>query len=438
MPLLAGAARTCITPPLGASLSGYFNDRKAVDVHDDLHAKALVVSDGDEAIALAVCDIICCPREVLDRAKQMAYVRIGIPPDKVTVSCTHTHTGPATAGLLGAVKEEAYDEWLAGRIADALQMAYRRLQPAVACWGSGSEPNEVSNRRWYMVDGTVATNPPIGSPDLVKPAGPVDPEVGLLAFEQPDGTPIAAVINYALHYVGGGDGLEVSADYFALVQEELNRMVGAQFPVLLANGCCGDINNLSFREPHPPRPSPDVWAQARHVARVLSAEVVKVWEQSLRHTDAPLGAAAREVPVPRRTTPPDELQRAREITAKTMETSGVGLFDWQYAHEWLRVEELPPVLDSLVTAGRVGDAAWAGLPGEVFCGFGLAIKERSPFPHTMPIELANDYLGYICTPEGLKQGGYETWLALSSLPTGEGGWALANAATDLLTELAKG
>ncbi len=438
MPLLAGAARSCITPPLGTSLSGYFNDRKAIDVHDDLHAKALVVSDGDEAIALAVCDIICCPREVLDRAKEMAYVRIGIPPEKITVSCTHTHTGPATAGLLGAVKEEAYDEWLAGRIADALQMAYRRLQPAVACWGSGAEPNEVFNRRWHLADGTVAMNPPIGDKGLVKPAGPTDPEVGLLAFEQPDGTPIAAVLNYALHYVGGGDGLEVSADYFALVQEELNRMVGAQFPVLLANGCCGDINNINFREAHPLRPSPHPWAQARHVARVLAAETVKVWEQALRHPEASVGAASREVPVPRRTTPPDELVAARKIAAQTREASGADLFEWQYAHEALMVDQLPLVLDSLVSAGRVGEAAWAGMPGETFCAFGLAIKQGSPFAQTLPIELANDYLGYICTPEGLEQGGYETWLARSSMPTGDGGWALANTAIALLNELAEG
>jgi hypothetical protein len=438
MPLSAGAAKAVITPPLGTSLAGYFEDRKAIDVHDDLHAKALVVTDDHEAAALVVCDLIVCPREVTDRARQEAYIRTGIAPEHITISCTHTHTGPDTAGLLGAVKEEAYDEWLVGRIADALQMAYRRLQPAVACWGSGSEPDEVFNRRWHMRDGRVVMNPPVGSPDLVKPAGPTDPEVGLLAFERPDGSPIAAVVNYALHYVGGGSNYEVSADYFPIVETELNRMVEARFPVLLANGCCGDINNINFREGHPPRPKRGLWAQAEHVARVLAAEATKVWEQALRHSEAAVGAAAREVPVPRRTTPPDELARARQVAGQSREASGLSIIDWQYAREWLLVDQLPPILGSPVTAGRVGDAAWAGLPGEVFCAFGLAIKERSPFALTMPIELANDYLGYICTPEGLAQGGYETWLARSSLPTGEGGWALTNAAIDLLKGLAGG
>ena len=435
MGLSVGAARACITPPLGTSLAGYFEDRKAIDVHDDLHARTLVIGDGTQTIALVTCDLICCPRDVLDRAKELACLRVGIPPEKITISCTHTHTGPACTGLLGAVREEAYNEWLAPRIADAIQMAYRRLQPAVACWGVGSEPDEVHNRRWHMRDGSVVMNPPVGSPDLVRPAGPTDPEVGLLAFEQPDGTPMAAVVNYALHYVGGGSGLEVSADYFPLVEHELNRMMDGRFPVLMTNGCCGDVNNINFREPDPPRPSRDAWAQARHVARVLAAEAVKVWEQSLRHTDVSVGAACQEVAVPRRVSPKAELERAEQLTKVSAEEAGLSLVDWHMLREKLLVNKLPTALQTLVSAGRVGEVAWAGLPGEVFCEFGLAVKAGSPFPQTMPIELANDYVGYVCTPEGIEQGGYETWLARSSLPTGEGGWALANAALGLLDRL---
>ncbi|MBM3499558.1 MAG: hypothetical protein FJX74_12935 [Armatimonadetes bacterium] len=436
MALTVGVARTCITPPLGTSLAGYFNDRKAVDVHDDLHVRALVVSDGAATLALVTCDLICCPREVLDRAKELTHLRTGIPPAQITVACTHTHTGPATTGLLGAVKEEAYNEWLAPRIADALQMAHRRLQPAVACWGVGSEPDEVHNRRWHMRDGSVVMNPPVAGPDLVRPAGPIDPDVGVLAFERADGTPIAAVVNYALHYVGGGHGLEVSADYFPLVEAELNRMVDAHFPVLMTNGCCGDINNINFREPNPPRPSRDPWAQARHVARVVAAEAVRVWEQSRRHPEVAVSAASRETPVARRTSTRKELDEAARVAGMTAEEAGLTFVQWQMAREKLMVAKLPEVLPTLVSAGRVGEVAWAALPGEVFCEFGLAIKERSPFGQTMPIELANDYVGYVCTPEAIQQGGYETWLARSSMPTGEGGWALTEAAVELLKGLA--
>ena len=437
MALSAGAAAVCITPLLGSSLAGSFTDRKAIDVHDDLFARAVVVSDESQTIAIVACDLICCPREVLDRAKEMAQVRVGIPASQITISCTHTHTGPTTTGLLGAVKEEAYTEALAPKIADSIQMAFRRMQPAVVCWGVGSVPDEVHNRRWQMKDGTVKTNPPIGSPELVRPAGPTDPDVGLLAFEKPDGTPIAAVVNYALHYVGGGDGRVVSADYFALVEEELNRMMDAEFPVLVTNGCSGDINNINFRERNPPRPGGGPWAQARHVARVVAAEATKVWEQALRHEEAPVAAASAEITIERRSTPQEQLAKDREVAGKSQAESGLPLTEWQFARERVMVEELPPTLDTVVTAARIGDAAWVGLPGEIFCAFGLAIKENSPFEQTMPVGLANDYVGYVCTPEAIEEGGYETMLARSSLPTGEGGWELANTGIRLLNELAE-
>jgi len=109
---------------------------------------------------------------------------------------------------------------------------------------------------------------------------------------------------------------------------------------------------------------------------------------------------------------------------------------WWMEREKLLVEQLPRTLRSLVSAGRIGDVSWVGLPGEVFCEFGLALKKQSPFGQTMPMELANDYVGYICTPQGIQEGGYETWLARSSLPTGEGGWKLANAGIALLKRLA--
>jgi hypothetical protein len=169
---------------------------------------------------------------------------------------------------------------------------------------------------------------------------------------------------------------------------------------------------------------------------VVAAEATKVWEQSLRHTDVRVGAASCEVSVARRGSTPAELEHAAHITSMTPEEAGLGYIEWWMEREKLLVAKLPEALPTLVSAGRVGDVGWVGLPGEVFCEFGLAVKERSPFAQTMPIELANDYVGYICTPEAIEEGGYETWLARSSLPTGEGGGKLTNAAIDLLKQLA--
>ena len=56
---------------------------------------------------------------------------------------------------------------------------------------------------------------------------------------------------------------------------------------------------------------------------------------------------------------------------------------------------------------KLGDLALVGLPGEMFCEFGLEIKEKSPAKHTIVVGLANDAIGYIPTIEAFAQGGYE-------------------------------
>ena len=59
---------------------------------------------------------------------------------------------------------------------------------------------------------------------------------------------------------------------------------------------------------------------------------------------------------------------------------------------------------------RVGDLSVAAIPFETFVEIGLQIKDETPFDDAFTIELANDYFGYLPTPEQHKLGGYETWM----------------------------
>ncbi|CAN0473898.1 unnamed protein product, partial [Phaeothamnion confervicola] len=95
----AGAGVSTITPPLGTSLCGLFEDRPARTVADDLHVRALVLDDGSNRIALVLCDLICLGSEAVNAAKDRIATRSGIPASHVMISCTHTHTGPATVPL---------------------------------------------------------------------------------------------------------------------------------------------------------------------------------------------------------------------------------------------------------------------------------------------------------------------------------------------------
>lgn len=96
MALHAGAARVCITPPLGTELQGHFNARQANNIHDDLWAQAIVLDNGEERVAFVVCDLIAVTATITAPAKELVAERCGIPPQNLLISATHTHTGPVT------------------------------------------------------------------------------------------------------------------------------------------------------------------------------------------------------------------------------------------------------------------------------------------------------------------------------------------------------
>ncbi len=409
--LRVGAAAVDITPLLGSYLAGFFSERRAEDVSYPLQSKAVVFDDGETQIAYVQNDLLFLMLENFDQAKARAEELTGIPPENIMMSCTHTHFGPAVAPLFMQPMEESYLDWAVAKMGDAVKLAQNRLEPAVIGHTSGSCPEETHNRRWYMKDGTVRMNPPAGGEDLVRPAGPTDPEVALLVAERPDGRPIAAICNYSLHYVGGA-GLAISADYFAAFAEALQRMEGRRFVAIMANGCCGDINNVDFtRQRRGDRPYADY--QVDRVGNALAAEAYKVWRQLDDRQEEVKLAAAVEFPTYRRRTAAEEEERVVAGGQTAVEQVGEARAK-VYADERAEVDKLPLDIRTEVQALRIGDLAMVGFPGEFFVEYGLAVKRQSPFARTMTIELANDWIGYVPTDRGLAEGGYETWLARSA------------------------
>jgi hypothetical protein len=423
----AGAATSNITPRLGISVNGYFNDRFAAHVHDELHARCLVLDDGQTRLAIVVCDSCMIPREVMDAAKRRIEEKHGLAPGHVLISATHTHTAPTSAGVFQSEPDSQYLEFLAGRIADGVGRAINNLAPAKIAWGVGREPNQVFNRRWKMKPGTippnpfggtndlVKMNPPIESPDLVEPAGPTDPEVAIVSVQSPDGRPIAVLANYSLHYVGTGRDSEISADYYGAFADRIQQLLGADrqqppFVALLSNGTSGDINNVNFRQKRAPQPP---YEQIRAVADAVATEALRVC-RTLQYQDwVPLGVRGTELKLGVRRPVPEEVARAETILAKA-KGQALKTGEQVYARETLLMKDYPKQMPLIIQAMRIGDLGIAAIPCEVFAETGLAIKQQSPFKPTFTIELANGCSGYLPTPGQHALGGYETWRARSS------------------------
>jgi hypothetical protein len=444
----AGAAASVITPRLGISINGYFNDRLAQDVHDELHARCLVLDDGKTRLAIVVCDSCMIPRSVMDAAKELIAQRCGIPAPHVLISATHTHTGPTCASVFQSEADEDYQQFLAGRIADAVQRAVNHLAPAKIGWGVGRVPDQVFNRRWRMKPGTippnpfggtndlVKMNPPVESPDLLEPAGPADPELAVLSVQTTGGQPLALLANYSLHYVGTSRGNDISADYFGAFCDRVQQLLGADrqdppFVALLSNGTSGDINNINFRQKAPARKP---YEQIQRVADAVAAEAHRVC-QTIQHREAaPLRVAHTEIRLGVRKPSGAELARAREILAKADGRELRGL-DEVYARETVLMGDFPAEVPLILQTFRIGELGIVAIPCEVFVEIGLELKARSPFKPTFTIELANGYNGYLPTPAQHQLGGYETWRARSSyLETGASPKIVATV-LDLLEEL---
>jgi len=432
----AGAAKSDITPEMGTMLVGSTQPVAAARIHDPLHARALVLSDGTTRLAFVVCDLLGVPSEITDEAKKRITEATGIPRTHVAIMGTHTHTGgsPYSPGLttpdrsIPKVAPGPYQLFIAGRIAEAVERAVKNLEPARIGWGSAEEPAHVFNRRWYVVSEAarrnpfggidlVRMNPGSASPDLIEPAGPTDPEIVFISAQALNGRPIALLANYSLHYVGGIPLAEVSADYFGAFSEKIGPLLGARdegppFVGLLANGSSGDINNNDFRA-RPVARQP--YEKIEFVAGQVAAAVQRAHQKIQHHDWLPLDARYAEVPIGSRKPNAAEIARAEAVLARPPGAKAWHSRESSYARRVLELARAPAVVSLPLQAFRVGDLGIVTFPVEVFVEIGLEIKARSPFAKSFTFSLANSYFGYLPTVHQHQLGGYETWMGTNRL-----------------------
>lgn len=422
----AGASTSNITPPLGMEIVGNFAPRPiAAHVHDELHARCLVLDDGTTQLALAVADTISLARDVWDEAKQRIEAATGIPAANIMLSGTHTHS--SVSALTNADPALNYRQFIISRVVDGVRRAVHNLEPARIAWGAGKVPQHVFNRRWRLMEGMTNPNPFGGHdravmnpssllrPRLAGPAGPTNPEVYCLSVQAADGRQIALMANYWLHYVGGVPREHLSADYFGEFCRVIERRLasaGEHPPVvgILANGPCGDVNNNDYSG-KTPTVKREPYEKIKLVAGDLAAEVLRVRE-TLQHQDwVPLKAAVEDLDLIVRRPTPEMIKWAEEVLAKPKDAAPVHRLEQPYAERTLAARDAKPdKVSCVMQAFRIGDLGIAAIPFEVFTEIGLEIKAKSPFKDTFTIELANGSNGYLPTPAQHELGGYETWL----------------------------
>ena len=105
----AGAAVVDVnTKTFPVLVNGGMLSRSADSVKTPVNARAIVLDDGHERLAIVVVDSCMMPRPLLDDAKALAALRTQIRADRMMISATHTHSAPSSLACLGTDADEDY------------------------------------------------------------------------------------------------------------------------------------------------------------------------------------------------------------------------------------------------------------------------------------------------------------------------------------------
>jgi hypothetical protein len=423
-------------------------------VHDPCKVRAAVFDDGVERVALVSVDAVVVSDCLVRAARDEIQDRCGIPPASVMIAATHSHS----AGPLGMYQPGQFDHapgWVQqlayerSSCADAAYIDHVRKQIVIAvseanderiavqCGvATGQESKAAFNRRFRMRNGLTYTFPGQGNPDILGPAGPIDPEVGALGAWDSEGRLRGCIINYACHATSRPGG--TSADWIFYLEQMIRAALGTDVIVLFLNGACGDITPVDTLSRYTGQTG-ERWA--RQVGGRIGAEAVK----ALLDPDAgelrPVASRSRILRIPRRKPSPVRAERAREIVQREMTEEESA--KWFFAREVVLLEALlakEQEAEVEIQAIQIGPAIFLGSPGEMFCQLGLDLKESSHFPFTFPVSLANGFCGYLPTTEamGPSGGGYETRLTGHTNLEVEAGGKVVAALADLAAGLTPG
>lgn len=422
-----GAAQIAYTPRLGTNIPGYFEQRIADDILDDLCARAVVFDDGCKTAGILMMDLVNIPAAAVRKIRARIQ-DFGIDGANIMIAATHSHTATAmdvTAKNYDHAEEKDVD-YICARAADAVYLAYRHRTEVRIGFGTARE-NEISfNRRWWMKDGKVHTWPGVCNPDNIRPAAGIDPEIGIVRVDNLAGEPVAVLVNFANHPDTVG-GTAHCADYIGALSRKLRASLGEKVVPVFMNGCCGDITHIDYSGKHP-------IVKDHHImiGNKLAADVLEAYGSICPQEIGSIDVVSKTIEIPRRQFTKDEyeaaLKNAEEINARLRTrsaradqseedfakptTGDMDVMALEYAESAITLYEHPILSENVeLQAIRVGDIAFSSMPGEMLVEIGLDFKKRSPFAKNFIVELANGCNGYIGTKKSFPEGGYEVTLS---------------------------
>ncbi len=422
----AGFYECEVTPPLGGHMPGYYRPNPATDVVDRLYAKALVVEEGGRYAAVVALDTCEYVNELDSITLPRITAMTDIPPESICIHITHTHKGAPIQDdpNVGQFADAAYRDVCCRLCADAVILAYRRLESVTVKFGQVSAPEGLAfNRNYVLTDGSIRSFG-VGNGTLDHMLAGTDTDLPVLVFEK-EGFPIGILWSFACHQDCAGPITGYTGDYSSTVSKELKQIYGQEFVSLFMIGAAGDINHI------PTDPNPDIpdW-RYREIGALLASSIRKAIADALP-TDGGIAVRKEVLRVKRRQMTSEE---AAPLLAK-----------WESAGDRMRPRNLrhymetnkKPDSELVLQVIRIGSTCLYACPGEIYVNLGKALKTASPFRKSIVTENNNCFGGYIPTAEAFskKSDLYEISLCYGSCHVPEAGDRITEKLLDMARQL---
>ncbi len=454
----AGFAERDITPKMGIKRPGVYRKRLHTSIHDPCKVRAAVFDDGKKKVVLVSVDALVFRRPQVLAARKLIHQETGIKKNAILISATHSHSSGPTFTILDGeydhadelVQELAYTHSLRAdpaylkhvinQLVEAVVTANSSLTPVEMGFASGKEGKVSFNRRFKMKNGLSYTNPRQGNPGIINPAGPIDPEVGVIAVwsdrkkERSEDALLGCIINFACHPTANPPG--ISANYIYYLEKEIRSIMGEESIVVFLGGASGDINIFDTQSPHQLSYGR---AAGKLVGGQVGAAACSVMLKMGSTKKLTLDFKQKILNIPRRKPTPEKVGQARKIAGNLKQIT-LNPTLWQFSKETVLLDALiqkNPIREVEIQAIQIGPTVFLATPSELFCQYGLNQKKESPFPLTYVVSLANGCVGYVPTEEafGKNGGGYETRLTAYSNLIPSAGRLMTDAGIALAKEM---
>jgi neutral ceramidase len=406
----AGSSHVDITPKLGHNLAGWIDVRPASRQATPILARAVALSLEQTCVLMINCDIVGFGMDLHQRMLDAVAQRGNIDRENIFILPTHNHYGPSVSGNYAgdaklSTQEAEYTEALIENLAIAARAALDSLRPARLSIGYGEETTYSQNDRFWRKDGTINW---VGDrpTHLDHDSGPKDPQVSMVHIVDAQNESIATLFNFACHAnCAEPDGFTaISWDYPGYTAQIIEQAWGGE--ALFLPGTCGNI--------HPMREG-----VAQEMGEAIGRVVIEAAKTSEFIEPDMIEVRHQEITLPARDFSSFDPQQIEMICSQIAdkETSGKVQSIFMSVLNNLKSNPIPDHLrkNHVIV---LGDLAIVFVPGELFAEFGMEIKKRSPFKHTLVVELLSESVGYVPTRKAYQEGGYQPAVGTRLAPGG--------------------